>query len=227
MTQKFDNLVEIPELRNLNKLFQDREHAGIVLADMMAYYKDTDSIVFGIPAGGVPVAASMASKLNLNLDVLVVSKITLPWNTEAGYGAVAYDGTVELNTKVLSQIGLTDDQIKTGIEKAKIKVERRFKEFRGVKPFPDTGKHTIILVDDGVASGFTMLVAVEALKKTGANKIIIAIPTAHLQSLELIAPEVDKIYCANVQNGWGFAVADAYQNWYDVSEGEVIEIISK
>src|SRR5664279_4041451 len=115
MTQKFDNLVEIPELRNLNRLFQDREHAGIVLADMMAYYKDTDSIVFGIPAGGVPVAASMASKLNLNLEVHVVNNITMAWNTEASYGAIFYDVTVELNTKELSQIGLTDDQIKTGI----------------------------------------------------------------------------------------------------------------
>jgi putative phosphoribosyl transferase len=227
MTQKFDNIIEIPELRNLNRIFQNREHAGTVLADMMTQYKDTDSIVFGIPAGGVPVAASVASKLNLNLDVAVVSKITLPWNTEAGYGAVAYDGTVELNTEVLSQIGLTDDQIKTGIEKAKIKVERRFKEFRGVKTFPDIGKYNIILVDDGVASGFTMLVAVEALKKTGASKIIVATPTAHLQSLELIAPEVDKIYSANIRSGWGFAVADAYRNWYDVSEGEVIEIMSK
>jgi predicted phosphoribosyltransferase len=227
MTQKFDNLIEIPELRNLNRIFQNREHAGTVLADMMTHYKDTKSIVFGIPAGGVPVAASMASKLNLNLDVAVVSKITLPWNTETGYGAVAYDGTVELNIKVLSQIGLTDDQIKNGIKKTKIKVERRFKEFRGIKPFPDTRKYNIILVDDGVASGFTMLVAVEALKKTGASKIIVATPTAHLQSLELIVPEVDKIYCANIRSGWGFAVANAYQNWYDVSEGDVIEIMSK
>ena len=100
----------------------------------------------------VPVAAPIASKLNLNLDVAVVSKITLPWNTEVGYGAVAFDGTVELNHDLLSQIRLNKDQISAGIGKASLKIERRFKTFRGQKPFPETKNHTIILVDDGIAS---------------------------------------------------------------------------
>lgn len=227
MTKELKNVVEIPELRNLINIFNSREHAGIILANMMVDYKGTDSIVFGIPAGGVPVAAPMASFLNLILDVAVVSKITLPWNTEAGYGAVAFDGTVKLNQGVLQQIGLTDDQINRGIEKASIKVNRRFKEFRGVKPFPDLKKHTAILVDDGIASGFTMMVAVEALQKTGADKVVVAVPTAHLQSLERVAPEVDKIFCANIRDGWGFAVADAYQNWYDVNEEDVNKILKR
>jgi len=132
---------------------------------------------------------------------------------------------VKLNTDIVSQIGLSDDQIRNGVEKALNKVRRRFKEFRGSKPFPITKKHNIILVDDGIASGFTMLVAVEAIKKIGTNKIIVAVPTAHLQSLDLVAPEVDKIFCANIRSGWGFAVADAYKNWYDVDEQEVIEIL--
>jgi putative phosphoribosyl transferase len=227
MTKELKNVIEITELRNLTNIFNSREHAGIILADMMVDYKGTDSIVFGIPAGGVPVAAPMASFLNLILDVAVVSKITLPWNTEAGYGAVAFDGTVKLNQGVLQQIGLTDDQINRGIEKASIKVNRRFKEFRGVKPFPDLKKHTAILVDDGIASGFTMLVAIEALQKTGADKVVVAVPTAHLQSLERVAPEVDKIFCANIRDGWGFAVADAYQNWYDVNEEDVNKILKR
>jgi len=226
MTKELNNLVEINELRNVTRIFMDRNHAGNILANMMLKYKESDSIVFGIPAGGVPVAVSVASKLNLNLDVAVVSKITLPWNTEAGYGAVAYDGTVKLNHEVLSQIHLTNEQIKSGIETVTNKVKRRFKEFRANKPFPDTQNKTVILVDDGIASGFTMLVAVEALKKTGPNKIIIATPTAHLQSLEKVAPEVDMVYCANVRSGWGFAVADAYQKWYDVTEEDVIEILN-
>jgi predicted phosphoribosyltransferase len=226
MTKELNNIVEINELRNVTRIFRDRNHAGNVLSNLMLDYKDSDSIVLGIPAGGVPVAAPMASNLNLDLDVAVVSKITLPWNTEAGYGAVAFDGTVKLNHEVLSQIGLTQEQINHGIEKANIKVNRRFKEFRVNKPFPETQNKTVILVDDGIASGFTMLVAVESLKKTNAGKIIIAIPTAHLQSLEKLAPKVDMVYCANVRSGWGFAVADAYQNWYDVSEEEVIEILN-
>jgi putative phosphoribosyl transferase len=225
MNLELDNVVEIPELRDMTRIFRDRIYAGEVLADMLISFKDSKSIVLGIPAGGIPVAAPIASKLNLILDVAVVSKITLPWNTEAGYGAVAFDGTVKLNTDIVSQIGLSDDQIRNGVEKALNKVRRRFKEFRGSKPFPITRKHNIILVDDGIASGFTMLVAVEAIKKIGTNKIIVAVPTAHLQSLDLVAPEVDKIFCANIRSGWGFAVADAYKNWYDVDEQEVIEIL--
>ncbi|MBZ2165772.1 phosphoribosyltransferase [Methanobacterium sp. VT] len=222
---ELNNVVEIPEFRDVTGIFKDRKHAGNILADMLIDYKDTKSIIFGIPAGGVPVAEPIASKLNLNLDVAVVSKITLPWNTEAGYGAVAFDGTVELNHDVLSQIGLNKDQIKAGIEKTSLKIERRIKTFRGLKPFPETENHTVILVDDGIASGFTMLVAVEALKKTGANKIIIAVPTAHLKSLKTVSGMVDLVYCPNIRGGWGFAVAEAYHNWYDVSEDDVIEIL--
>lgn len=82
-----------------------------------------------------------------------------------------------------------------------------------------------ILVDDGIASGFTMLVAVEALRNKGAGNVIIAVPTAHLQALQKVTPQVDVVYCANIRGGWGFAVADAYQNWYDVSDEEVKEIL--
>lgn len=221
-----DNVFEIHELRDKTNIFSDRKDAGMVLADMLDDYKDSDSLVLGIPAGGVPVAAPISSKLGIDLDVAVVSKITLPWNTEAGYGAVAYDGTVKLNEDIISQLGLTNDQIKNGTEKALNKVKRRFKEYRGDKKFPITKNRTVILVDDGIASGFTMLVAVEALTNTGANNIIIAVPTAHLKSLELVSPMVNRVYCANIRGGWGFAVAEAYKNWYDVDDEEVLQILN-
>jgi putative phosphoribosyl transferase len=227
LIEEMDKIFEIPELRDRTGVFWSREHAGKVLSDMLMSCRNSDSIVLGIPAGGVPVAAPIATNLGLELDVAVVSKITLPWNTESGYGAVAFDGTVKLNNQVVSQIGLTEDEIKKGIEKATNKVQRRFKEFRGIKPFPYTTDRNVILVDDGIASGFTMVVAIEALKNTGANKIIVAVPTAHLQSLELITPRVDRVFCANIRGGWGFAVADAYKNWCDVDEEEVIEILDK
>ncbi len=221
------NITDKPGLRNKVGVFHDREHAGIILSKMLTNYKKTDTIVFGIPAGGVPVAAPISRELELLFDVAVVSKITLPWTTEAGYGAVAFDRTVQLNEKIISRMGLTPDEIKEGIEKATIKVERRVKEFRGDKPFPDVKNHPAILVDDGIASGFTMLVAVEALKNKGANKIIIAIPTAHLQAIEKVAPHVDEVYCANIRGGWNFAVAEAYQRWYDVNDEEVTEILEE
>jgi putative phosphoribosyl transferase len=224
---RYNNISDIPELRNRTGIFLDREHAGMVLSQMLISYKGSDAVVLGIPAGGVPVAAPIALKLGLDLDVAVVSKITLPWNTEAGYGAVAFDGTVQLNQEIVSRMGLTLDEIQKGTEKVSLKVERRFREFRGDKSFPDIKKRPALLVDDGIASGFTMLVAVEALKKRGASRIVIAVPTAHLQALEKVAPKVSEIYCANIRGGWGFAVADAYQNWYDVDDEEVSAILKE
>jgi putative phosphoribosyl transferase len=221
MISEIDNLVDIPELRNIVNIFNDREHAGLVLSEILSLYKNTNSIVFGIPAGGVPVAASLATKLNLKLDLAVVSKITLPWNTEAGYGAVAFDGSVLLNDKVLVGQGLTEMEIKNGIEKTSKKVQMRYKKLRGDKPFPNIKNIDSILVDDGIASGFTMLAAIHALKSLGSKDIIVAVPTAHLKSLEIISPEVEKIYCANVRDGLGFAVASAYKNWRDVDETEL------
>lgn len=220
-----DNFFDLPELRNQVDVFRDREHAGEVLGDMLAQYRNTDAVVFAIPAGGVPVGAALAVKLQLPLEVAVVSKITLPWNTEAGYGAVAFDGTVRLNTEMVSRLGLTDDIVRYGIEETRNKVRKRVAEFRSGKPPLQVASRPVILVDDGIASGFTMLVAVEALRKAGANQVIIAVPTGHLEAIERVAPNVDVLYCANLRSGWAFAVADAYEKWTDVSEEEVIEIL--
>ncbi len=219
------DIFDIPELRNCTRMFRDRQHAGLKLSKMLIDYKDSDAIVYGIPAGGVPVAAPLARKLNLPLDVVVVSKMTLPWNTEVGYGAVAFDGTVKVNEVLKAQMGLTTEEVEKDVAQTLSKVQRRFKEFRGDKPFADLEDRLAILVDDGIASGFTMLVAVEALKYKGARNVVVAVPTAHLNVLEKISEEVDRVYCANIRGGEGFAVADAYKTWYDVEEWEVRKIL--
>jgi putative phosphoribosyl transferase len=162
----------------------------------------------------------------LTLDVAVVSKITLPWNSEAGYGAVAFDGTVMLNEEFLSRLNLSDQEIKTGIKKTEEKVARRVMIFRGNRPLPDL-KRPIILVDDGLASGFTLRVAIKALRKAGATSIILAIPTGHMESVPMILEEVEAIYCPNLRSGFSFAVADAYEQWSDLDEKEVIKLLDK
>ena len=120
-----DNVIDIPVIKNCTGIFRDRDHAGKILANMIDTHINKDAIVFAIPAGGVPVASTLALKLGLRLDLVVVSKITLPWNSEAGYGAVAFDGTVEINPELVSRIGLTKDQINHGVEIVSKKVQRR------------------------------------------------------------------------------------------------------
>ena len=220
-----DNFFDLPELRNRASVFKDREHAGEVLSEIMKQYKSSDAVVFAIPAGGVPVGATIAENLQIPLDVAVVSKITLPWNTEAGYGAVAFDGTVRINRNIVSRTGLSEGEIENGIEKTLNKVKKRVMMFREGRPPLQVRGRPVILVDDGIASGFTMLVAVEALKKSGADQVIIAVPTGNWQAIENVVPNVEALYCANLRSGWTFAVADAYVNWSDVTEDEVIEIL--
>jgi putative phosphoribosyl transferase len=220
------NIIDLAELRDHVYVFLDRIHAGKIVAGMLDQYKNTNAIVLGIPAGGLPVAAVIAKELNLPLDVVAVSKITLPWNTEAGYGAVAFDGTVRLNQRLLQSLELSEQQVQQGIEETSHKVAMRVKSLRGKRAFPDISKKPVILADDGLASGFTILVGVEALRKAGASQIIIAVPTGNSKSVQMMADHVEAVYCANIRHGWSFAVADAYEKWADVSDKEVMDIIS-
>jgi putative phosphoribosyl transferase len=215
---------ELGKLRDRTGVFRDRAHAGAVLATMVEPYRGRDALVLGVPAGGVPVAAVVAERLELPLDLLVVSKITVPWNTEAGYGAVAFDGTVRINERMVVSERLTDEMVREGIARTRDKVVRRFRRLRGDMPFPDVSERPVIVIDDGLASGFTMGVGVEAVRNAGASDIVVAVPTGHSGAVQRVATEVEAVYCANIRSGFSFAVADAYEHWYDVSESEAMKL---
>ena len=227
MSDTAGNVFDLPEMRNRGQVFRDRIHAGDVLAWMLSALRGTDALILAIPAGGVPVASEVAKKLSLSLDLAVVSKITLPWSTESGYGAVAFDGSVRLNQELIAVLGLRPEAVQDGITRTKEKVERRLRQLRGDPYLPDLRHRTIILIDDGLASGFTLLTAVEAIRRLAADKIIVAIPTGHANAAARIAAEVDSLYCPNIREGMSFAVADAYEQWTDVDEATVVEIMRR
>ena len=218
-------MIELPALHNRLGVFRNRTHAGEVLADMLSAYRGSNALVLSIPAGGAPVAAAIARALALPLDVAVVSKLTLPWNTEAGYGALAFDGTLRLNEMLMARAGLSEADIEAGKARAQEKVARRVQLLRGDRPFPDLSQRSAILVDDGLASGFTLMVAIEALRHQKAGEIVVAVPTAHTESATRIAPLVEALYCPNLREGTSFAVADAYQEWSDVAEESVVTLL--
>ena len=220
-------IIDNPKLREKTAVFKDRSHAGSVLARMLKDYSGTDAVVLAIPAGGVPVAAVIAKELRLPVAVTVVSKITFPWNTEAGFGAVAFDGTIQLNERLVQMVEMNDAARQLQIDRTRRKVQARVERFGAVARIGNLRKKTAILVDDGVASGFTIKVAAVAVRAKGAAGIIIAVPTGHKQALEELAGDVDIVYCANVRGGYSFAVASAYENWYDVSEEEAIGILKQ
>jgi len=211
-------LYDIPQLRRNTGVFKDRRHAGQILAEMLHEQKDSAAVVLAVPSGGLPVAVEVARALNLSLDVAVVSKILLPWDTEAGFGAVGFDGSVWINQEYVDYYRLDQPTIERQTEATRKKVQRRLKLFRGDRPWPDLHNRPVILVDDGIAAGSTLRVAVEALRTTGAGEITVAVPTAHEQSLDRILSLVDALYCANIRSGPQFAVAAAYRHWDDVDE---------
>jgi predicted phosphoribosyltransferase len=183
------------------------------------------AIILGVPSGGIPVAVEVAAALDLNLDVAVVSKILLPWNTEAGFGAVGFDGSIWINDEYVAYYSLDQAAIEQQTQAALKKVQRRVRLFRDDRPWPDLQNRTVILVDDGIAAGSTLRVAVQALRNTGASGIIFAVPTAHMESLDQFRDKVDAIYCANIRSGPGFAVASAYRYWDDVDENDAVKMV--
>jgi predicted phosphoribosyltransferase len=217
--------VEMPELRDRVRVFRDRTHAGEVLAGMLGDLLSPAALVLAIPAGGVPVGVEIARRLNLKFDLAVVSKILIPGTTEAGYGAVAFDGTVRLNEPLVEALALTERAVGEGISATRRRVAHRVRHWRHSRPFPDLRGIPAVLVDDGLASGFTMRVAVEALRAGGAGEVVVAVPTGHLDAVRELAPLVESLCCANVRGGRSFAVADAYRAWRDVSEDEVRRIL--
>ena len=219
------NLIEDRSLKDKVYVFKDRKEAGWLLAQKLSGYKDVNGIVFGIPSGGVPVAAEIAKVLGLSLDVIIVRKIQLPDNTEAGFGAVGPDGEVSLNMNLISQLRLTEEEVKKQIQITVDTIKRRNELFREGRPFPLLKNKVVIIVDDGLASGYTMLSAVDFIKRHKPEKVVIAVPTAPKGTVDLISSRVDELVCLNVRSGFTFAVADAYENWYDLQAEEVISIL--
>ena len=162
-----DNVFGRDDLRDRARVFRDRGHAGQCLAGMLRDYRGANALVLAIPAGGIPVAASMAAALELPLDVVAVSKMTLPRSTEVGYGAVAFDSSMLLNSPLIRAEGLTEVDIRHGVDETKKKVRRRMLRLRGSLQLPNLAGRHVFLVDDGLASGFTMLTAIESVRRLG------------------------------------------------------------
>jgi len=221
-------IIDEPSYRERRFIFKDRFHAGRLLAEKLRDYAAMGSVILlAVPAGGVPVAYMIAKKLGIPMDVIVVRKIQIPWNTEAGFGALTWDGEIILNEVLIKNLGLTERMIEESVLKTRRILQERIRKFRGNKPMPDLRGKDVILVDDGLASGFTMLAAARSVKKKTPHKVVVAVPTASLGAIELLSNEVDEIVCLNIRSGPIFAVADAYQNWYDLTDEDVISILEK
>jgi len=221
-----------PELSGRERVFEDRTDAGAALSRLIENesgqdLRTTGAWILAIPAGGVPVAAEMARRLELPLDFVVVSKVWLPWNHEAGYGAAAFDGSVRLNVRLIRELALANQEVRYGVEKTKARVERRARMLRGNRGYEHLRGRTVVVVDDGLASGFTMLTAIAALRRLGVARVEVAVPTSSRDAAEAVARDAERLFCANLREGFPFAVADAYRHWRDVDDSELASLLPR
>lgn len=182
-------------------------------------------LVLAIPNGGLAVAAPIAEALRAELDLLIVRKLQIPYNPEAGFGAITSLGTVILNKPLVARIGLSQDQIDSVVERTKTQIETRKQGYAGLVGLYSPKGKFVVLVDDGLASGYTMLAAIQSVRNLAPHKILVVVPTASASAVSRISDVVDELLCPHIGSGYVFAVADAYQNWSDVSETEVIELL--
>jgi len=207
-------------------VFRDRVEAGGVLARFISQVLGApgDAVV-GLAAGGVPVAYAVSRELGLPLDVVVVKKITYPWTTEAGYGAVAPDGLYEFDREAAMRLGYGREVVEREASRVYEYVVSRTLKLRGSLDYSWLAGRSVILVDDGIATGYTMVVAARFIKRVGAREVVVATPTSSIDGAIMVAREVDKLLVLNLRGGPFYAVADAYIEWHDVSDEEAIEYL--
>jgi predicted phosphoribosyltransferase len=209
------------------RFFRDRREAGRLLAAQLAAYTNRpDVIVFALPRGGVPVAYEVARALNAPLDVFLVRKLGVPGYEELAMGAIATGGVRVLNDQLVGGLRIPDYVVDEVAASEQQELARRERLYRGDRPAPDVRGRTVILVDDGLATGATMLAAVKALRQQQPARIVVAVPTASPETCEQLRAEVDDIICAITPEPF-HAVGLWYEDFSQTTDEEVRDLLAR
>lgn len=207
--------------------YRDRQHAGQVLAESLKNYNGRkDTIVLGLPRGGVPVAYEIAMKLGLVLDVFMVRKLGVPGHEELAMGALASGGTLVFNDEIIHYFQITKSSMDRVIQSEQEELTRREHLYRGDRPFPHLAGKTIILVDDGIATGSTMKAAIMALQQKQPAELIVAVPVAARSTCDDMTALVKTLICPSQPVDF-HAVGLWYENFAQISDAEVIELLEQ
>lgn len=207
-------------------VFRNREEAGRRLADLYDGPLE-DLVVMGIARGGVPIAHAFTRKYHAVLEVVTARKLPIPWSPEMGFGAIAPDGTVVLNDDVVRSMGLAGEEIDRIAADVLEEVHRRERVYRGGAPPRPVEGMNVILADDGLATGYTMIASIEMVKKQGAREVTCAVPVSPADTVERIRPMVDRVEVLRVAHGYSFAVASFYEDFHDMRDSEVVSLVEQ
>jgi putative phosphoribosyl transferase len=205
-------------------VFIDRRDAGRQLAARLTGLAPAHPVVIALPRGGVPVGFEVAGLLEAPLDVLVVRKLGAPGNPELGVGAIAEHGSAVLDAATARRVGMTQEGLDATVERETLELRRRVARYRDGRPPPDLRGRTVIVVDDGLATGLTDLAAVRSLRTAGAGRIVVAVPVGARQAVALIGEEADEIVCHTIPDEL-LGVGRWYRDFSPVSDEEVLELL--
>jgi putative phosphoribosyl transferase len=207
------------------KRFQDRSDAGRLLAKKLSHYADrADVLILGMPRGGVPVAFEVAKSLRVHLDVFIVRKLGVPGHEELAMGAIASGGVRVLNDAVIRSTPISQEVIDLVTEKERIELGRREFAYRGHRSAPAVKGITVILVDDGIATGSTMLAAVAALKQQGPARIVVGVPAAPLECCDELRQSMDELVVLARPDPF-YSVGQSYEVFDQISDDEVQNLL--
>lgn len=211
----------------MNTPFTDRTDAGNRLAEALDQYQDRDKLlILALPRGGVPVAAKVAQHLNAEIDLMVVRKLGTPGHEELAMGAIASGGKRILNDEIIRMSNVSDSALEEVTEREQKELERREKTYRGDRPWPDVSDYTVIIVDDGVATGATMKAAADALRSYKPKELIIAIPVAPPDTVEELRSKADDIICLETPHAFG-GIGRWYKDFGQTSDDEVRDLLNQ
>lgn len=206
-------------------IFDNRFDAGRQLASKLGEYRKQPVIVLAIPNGGVPVALQVALALKADLDLVISRKIPIPLRPEGGFGAIADDGTTILNPEVLKKIGLSEQQINYQVGKVRTEIQQRSLLYRGSRRLSVVADKIAIIVDDGLASGFTMLAAVESVRRRQPKQIVVAVPAASATAVKQVEKTADRVVTVVTAFVPKFYVSDFYRYWHVLSDEEGLKCL--
>src|SRR5215211_1986755 len=206
--------------------YLDRFDAGRKLAPLLSRYAGNNTLVLALPRGGIPVGYEVARALHAPLDVILVRKLGVPGQEELAMGAIASGGLRIISEDVVEALGIPDRSIAEVAANEEHELQRQERAYRGDRPVPDVGSRTVVLIDDGLATGATMRAAVLVLRAQHPGRVIVAVPVAPRETCDALRREADEVICALTPESF-IAVGEAYENFSQISDEEVRDLLQR
>ncbi|RLG09073.1 MAG: hypothetical protein DRN68_02530 [Thaumarchaeota archaeon] len=215
-------IIEKTSLREKLKIYKDRTHAAKVLADMLEDLIDKYTCLAAIPNGGVPIGLTIAGMLNIDLGLMIIARLLIPWEKMRGFGALSSDGVIEINWENVRRFNIAQEIIDEQLRSARNKIDEMLRRF-GSRIADISRYKTIVLIDDGIASGYTMLASIKSIRRRWNGRIVSATPTGFKRGINLLKDIADIILCPNIKST--IHIRDAYINFPELDYSQTEKIL--